>query len=321
MFVKFGLDTDTLLTGFSDAVARRGIHMRFLELWRDFGVLVDGNSNLASSDLATAINSLPQDIRKPWQDALRFHRFSNTGGNWRALNKAQNRKHLLDYKGKIDLAIFEDTRAAALGLPVNDGAALDSASALEICRLDFVDQSKSFQEARAISSSTIRKGEKPPDIWKTRFAGLAEHSRSHIAIIDRYASERHSLSPAMSGLRKLLTELDNGKPGCRVSLFSAFDKLPEKSIISGINSLVSGLNRGGLSEVKLYTASTKSFGKIAHYRYVRFDRTIYQLDSGLEVLEGNSVYRSCLVTMRPYDSDFRDHENDLRHTSTETKIK
>ena len=319
MLVLFGLDPDALGTNYGDTVIRRAIHRRFLDFWLQSGILI---ADKDFPDIVSAIERLPQDLRKRWETVLRMRKFRSGNPNWLPLNQLSTTTQIHHYCGKATLLALDEVRAMETGVPSDECSILLGNPPVELCRFDCVDQSKSLELAKKIASDPIRANQKVSLLWKERFLSLAKHADANVTIIDRYAGERHLLRrDGLSGLRRFLMGVDAGMTGRIVDVFTASIDRSATDILTSTQSLASNLRQGGISEIRIHIVPNADFSRIAHHRYVRFGSFVCSLDVGLEVFEGENVFRDCPFSMRQFDDTARDCESSLRSVSTTHKLK
>ncbi|MFL5353123.1 hypothetical protein [Archangium sp.] len=226
------------------------------------------------------------------------------------------------YFGKTDLLALDEVRAMEVGVPTDECSIRLGNPTVELCRFDCVDQSESFNLSKRLSSEPIRANQKVSLLWRERFLHLAKHADGNVTIVDRYAGERHlERRDGFSGLRKFLTGVDAGMTGRIVEIFTASVNRSAADILASAQALASNLRQGGISEIKIHISQNADFSRVAHYRYVRFGNFVCLLDVGLEVFEGDEVFRECPFSMRQFDAQTQDGESQLRSVSTTHKLK
>ena len=111
-----------------------------------------------------------------------------------------------------------------------------------------------------------------------------------VMLIDRYAVVNH-VQRAESGLKRLLSECDKVLPGIAVTLLTAYDDdCNSEAVIKAARHLASQLTLGGITQIHLYAGDQRLFATDTHYRYVRFDATVCELDVGIGILAGERTY-------------------------------
>lgn len=322
MIVYFAIDTDALERSSSDLVSQLAAHSRIISLWRDVGVLVYDGSNLIESEFVAAVNQLPQPLKVRWQQALKHQRKLAAGKGQVRLCTMTEPNELVSLQGRVDVACLEETRALCLGLPEGNTSIRCKHSGLELCRFDVADQCESFKNARELSLADIVKGKKIDALWRERFDRLASLCHTGVTVVDRYAMDSHrNRNDGYSGLRKLLVELDRKSRGIGVYIYSAVQVVSHNDLVSSLESLVKSLNGTGIRNVTLYLGDDREFGRIAHHRYLRFDDAICDIDVGLEVFAGESVYRNCIFKLKQKSESIEQIECDLRSLCTKYPIR
>lgn len=298
MIVAFGVDPEALSLLQFDLGTRHAFHKRLLKHWRRQGVLIHPGPKLNGTGLRQAIDKLPVDIRKLWKATLTSAwRQAVTGVA--ELSDVQCAEDLRPFKGLLDLACLEETRATCVGLKHDESSFKVLDIAVEVCRIECVDATEAFGQADALAQSHIEPGVAVSDLWRDRFGRLARHS-SHIVLVDRYAAQSHATNPAESGLRRLLVNVDREGSGVIVRLCS---QLPDKTTVDAVEhsvtSVVSELRHGGIREIRVTLAPYKMFEHLAHDRYLRFDDKVVAIGVGLEVFERKVVRRrsTCQLTL------------------------
>jgi hypothetical protein len=261
-------------------------------------------------------------LRKLWEKAIFMNRTSIFNSPRGCLARVENLDDLRVFRRHLDLACLDEVRASLLGMPEDAVSFLPEDLDLEVCRLDLADRSKAFGKSRRLSKEDIASGRKVDEVWQERFSALAEFSR-HITLLDRYSMHNHKLclkKRQPSGLRKLVTQL--GRAGRKRSLtVCCSDKNGSETEAKDLlMDVVMSMNQGGLASANLFVASEDFFSAHVHFRYLRFDRTICSLDTGIEVLAGTSVRRLCEFKMSHWNKDLRKLEDELKRSSSFYKI-
>jgi hypothetical protein len=319
LIVRFAVDPDALAMESGSPSARRAAHARLIRHWHDFGILVHEGADCHGKRLSEAIGELPQELRKMWKAALAHNRRAPAGKKWRSPATIDSPKDLKSLNGQVDLVCFHETRAELLGMPEDTLSWQPDGRELRICRLEDIDQSDDFLTARRLSNEIIEAEYSVEALWEERFEMLASVCR-HVTVVDRYAVQNHILFEERgepSGLRKLLSELDESETEHSVTVYSAIQQeCSEKYMVHVMRDLAAELDEGGLSELSLYVTDNQTFGGIVHHRYLRFNGAVCILDTGIQVLGGETVNRTCLFQLL-YDSRIIEHEeNELRRHSS-----
>ncbi|MCA9520319.1 MAG: hypothetical protein KC609_05080 [Myxococcales bacterium] len=316
ILVSFSVDADALRASELPLPLRIATHRRLLDCWQRYGVLVLFGPSLEESAVFSALTDLPQALRKRWQELLKRGRRRVASPRNGDPSRVESLAELAPLARGVELFCFDEVRAHVLGVPEDAfSIALDD-GAVEICRFDCADQAEAFRRAERLGEREIEAQSLVANVWSERFAPLLEHSRT-LTVVDRYALKGLVDRPdGQSGLRRLLTEIDAGDRARQLTLFSASQvDYSHSALLGAIDDRVKACRRGGLREVKLYLSDDRSFGRIAHYRYLRFDQTLCQLDVGLDVLAGREVYRTCTFRLTSLSDVVRSEETALRESA------
>lgn len=118
-----------------------------------------------------------------------------------------------------------------------------------------------------------------------------------------------------SGLRKFLVELDRCARGCVVSIFSAIKNHAMDDIRAAVHDVEGNLARRGVREVNLHLIDNYHFGKIAHDRYVRFDRAVCEVGIGVDIFSGQKLQGTTTFSLKAASQAHRKIESDLRQAT------
>lgn len=315
MIIRFAVDSTAFADDKSDLAAERAVHLRLIELWEKYGILVSDSDPISASNLAKKLEQSDQSIRKLWIEAMKKNRRRSARGGIPALETAETADALLSWQHEIDVALLEKTRAVLAGLPPDDDCYQCASAGIEICRFDLADRSKRFAEAIALSVAPIAKGTLVSTVWRDRFLPAAGVCKKQITVVDRYCAANHAASKlrgsAYSGLRKIVTEVNAMSLGVGMTLYSSPADRSEADVVAAVTDLIANTNRNGIREFTLHLCDEAKFGRSIHGRYVRFDNVVLDIDTGLEVLEGKHVIR---------DSSFRMSNRTSAHDACETGL-
>jgi len=312
VIVPFAIDPDALAFAPGGGIAEHlAIHSRLLNTWRSVGVLVHGGDQFVQSELARGVSSLPQQVKVLWQKALKTHRCLGAGAHWTPLSSFTTQTELALVRDRFDVGCLDDTRAACLEVPFDKVSVLIDGQGPEICRWSLADQADRFTKALAAAEAPIARGESVDKIWRERFLPSAQLCRKGVAIIDRYAVSNHI--QGRGGLARFLSECERVLKGRTLTLFTAYgDECTKLEVIAAVRNLAATLKTGGIRQVELYVGYQGLFGTDAHYRHVRFDSTILELDIGLGVLAGSAAYAHCRYRLRARTQEDSSEEARLR---------
>jgi hypothetical protein len=155
-------------------------------------------------------------------------------------------------------------------------------------------------------------------VWAERFADLARLARQ-VVVVDRYAAQRHANGKGdPTGLRALLTRLSTTPGEKRVKVYAARRRRrTEADGAAAVAALAADLRGGAIRELRLLLAGDQEFRAYAHDRFIRFDKAVVELGSGLEVLEDKTVARACTFSLKGESPITQETEEALRAVSTE----
>lgn len=333
MLVPFTIDPDILTIQDVDLDGMKR-HAALLKFWGILGQLVIPASKESDSRLYESLNKAPQKVQVLWRSALRNY--------WKCCGKPQFDTALAENfaindenvcKG-IQLLLLDDTRGELWGLATDEYSKVIARS-LEICRFGHEDETKIITSSLALLARPIEISETPDGVWKDRFLSFSIASRV-LTVVDRYAIKNFMESRAsdISGLERFLIKLAGLKtPGKKiVNIYSAYScdwvstngsrtsAAACKLIFEKLESFCQNSLGDGLMEININFSQENKFGKVNHYRYVRFDdKIILLLDSGLQPLSGNVVTKTCPVSLARWMSSeataYRSDEKKLQEIS------
>ncbi|WP_295394904.1 hypothetical protein [uncultured Thiodictyon sp.] len=320
MLVPFVIDADSLIPdpSWTPAIAR-SCHYDLLEVWERIGLLVHDGEQFESSNLARAVERLPQNLKLLWQAMLKRSPPVPCPNDW---GGSVTSGAVSDICAVASAALVDDTRAEAeFGLTEGqDEIALaeSGAHSLAICRLIAANHARVFKHAIETSVGHIEVGESYQAIWNLRFRPLAYAPLKNISIVDRYAVEQHFRCPRqwLSGLERFLRLLDDDAIGVRyVSLFSAWTpKLKAKSLVdieSELSAVLQRLQKKSIKRLKVHMIPDSVFRTDARDRFVRFGHYVWDLGHGLDVFEGPTAAKRCSASFKTDAATYERVEKDL----------
>lgn len=322
MLVPFALASEALLMNSGDLAQQRVIHKRFIEVWNEVGIFFHLEPFAKDSVFATAIAKLPQEIKKLWIVAIQQNRRIEISTKLKDLSNATQLSDIEQYYEDLKLACLDDVMAYCLGLPADCESIIIADKGLEICRFDFVDQSKHVRNALETSCRNIPKGEHVESVWANWFKVLATYCKK-IVIVDRYALisnlERRDNK---SGLCRFLTEIDKLPTQHNITIYSARNaKYTDMQLINKLRQHVDLLKNNGILTLNLNICDDGLFSETAHYRYIKFDNIMCEIDTGLEIFSGDNVFRTCTFNRKKTNALSYKEELALRGNSTHITIK
>lgn len=284
MLVRICLDEEVMhkpSTGLSNWLAA---HKRLIQVWRTQGILVMPYDKDEAASKFLLGDDLPQSIRIQWKEALRRCRYIKADEIDGAMK--DDGVDIAKYAGLIDELCLEEMKAELVfNLPPDETSIIMPEYNVEVCRFENIDQTDYFQKAQQLASSYIEQGEPLSQVWNQRFVLLAKHSK-HVAIIDRYALQD---GDGINGLRQLMINLDRDGKGASLAVFASVEKGQSADELSErIRRIYHEMSRGGLRSVKAVLAQSAYFSHESHGRFVRFDNSVCEIDTGISVFAGQN---------------------------------
>lgn len=278
LLVQFAIETKAI-----DNSATPAHIARLLDRWGRFGILV--YPRRGDPALTDRISKLPQTARKHWKTAWakiaknngNAYRWVSTGGCVIEWNKVFTPESLASFDDEFEVAVLDESRAAALEVPDGEGRRCGKVEAI---RLRDVDVSEEFSLSETLGSAPIDIGESTEDIWSRRFQRFAAHSR-HVVVVDRYAVRN------LDGILRLLRWLNRDARRCRVTVYSCLDaRVGGARLIEGrVKAEVAPFSGRGLGSVGVRLFRDKDFRRYADDRHLRFDNSVFRIGRGMTIFE------------------------------------
>ena len=278
MLVHFAIETEAI-----DNSATRAHITRLLNHWERFGILV--YPSRGDPALGNTISGLAPTARKLWTTAWARVR-KNNGNAYRWVrrhgpafewNKVDAPEALASVRDEFEVAVLEESRAAALEVP--DGESRRCGK-VEGIRLRDFDVSEEFSQAKTLGRASIDRSDSIRDIWSARFRRFAAHSRQ-VVVVDQYAVQNKNLD----GILRLLNFLDGDARGCRVTVYSCLGRSGGGAgpVERRIRAEAAGLSGRGVASVGVRLFRRKDFQRYAHDRHLRFDNGVFSIGRGMRV--------------------------------------
>jgi hypothetical protein len=279
MLTRFGIDPDAL------TVASESDHQRLSREWMRYGILCYNTETFAESELADAVESLPQSARILWKKLVKtawMHAAPWCG--WQDLEDHPDQASILN--GSLDLACLDETRRELIREDIQK-----TCPNLELSLFSDLDTSEAFERTHQISEQRTNKV-KVSELWKERFA-LPSSMTRNITIVDRYALTD---GEAVNGLEAFLILLDGAARKVNVTVFSSYGDesrcLAETEAQDRVVGIRSRLARGGVGDISLFLTESRNFGRIEHDRFLKFDHLVFEIGSGMAVFNGKYAKQS-----------------------------
>lgn len=316
MLVPFVVDADSLTPdpAWPPSVVR-SCHHDLLNIWQRMGLLVHDGETFDDSKLARAVQRLPQNLRMLWQAVLAHSPPIPCGNGWNGAVTPSAADKLCSV---ASLALVDDAHAEVdFGMnEEQDETSITSYDGhhLVVSRLLTANHASVITAAVSVSQQNIQAGESYRDIWISRFRSLASAQSPNlkqISVVDRYAIEQHFRCPQhwLSGLERFLRLLDGDAGGKRyVTLFSGLKTDPAstsaKDLETEMRAVMERLPKSNIKRLVVHMVPNSVFGNLAHDRYVRFGRFVWELGRGLDIFEGPAARHLCQASFK---SDVESH--------------
>lgn len=278
-------------------------HENLLNSWLKSGVLLYNGNELSDSLLFKIINSLPQSVKKDWQEAIKHYpRVQSSLATW---NGQINKDLIIKIPEKPAVLIVEETKAL-VDFEINEEqpSKVDLINQTEIVKFKYSSQSEYFRLDQNISISHIKKSDDFSKVWRERFHWLAASENiTKVAILDRYAMLNHlewlkKPRNGTSGLERFLRLLDTSSTSKKyVKLLTAwssnkadfsFQNQFYQEFTNSITDIYMRLPKKKISKIIVHILSGSDFSE-THDRHIRFgDFHIWDLGKGLSCFEGNA---------------------------------
>lgn len=322
MLVRLALDTRVFAS--QDMSDPDGIDAcrRLLQALLRAGVYVHPSRDLRSSPLASAIRGIAnQELRKLWETAL-THGIRHGSGpdGWQGLEVALGKPDLGLLDGRCDLAALAPEAAEALKVPRIPGHRLLDHPRMEASWFRHAPSSSAFERANELAQAPIPKGRRVADLWRERFEHLAAYSRD-IVVVDRYcvSSSLEGLqkrNERRSGLRFLLERTDAIGTNARVTVIAGMRDDHKHDLVAHVREMSEAFYTG-IKSVELFLLPDWNFGNISHGRRIRFDYSVCEIDTGIDILKDEFVYRHSDFTLKPCSQAHREVERELKASDPE----
>lgn len=256
---------------------------RVLKIWKERGVLY------YSPDF---VKPLPARLRKLWRQG-RLH------ANWIEISDTSG----LTEEGLLEIGVEQlGSMVELLGLKHAGSLDGDSGhteevgigtSGLERVLVENIDQARCLQRAEELAHAPIQKGTIVDDLWARRFGPVVAHTR-RATIVDPYAVAWLGKRGTDSGLFQFLARCGREAAPKHVKVISRNEQGgPSHDEIKRLLSQTGGPN------TEVYLVDKARWGRdLPIDRWIQFDRFVFEIGHGLEVLEGREVRRTTSFTFK-----------------------
>ena len=272
MLVRFALSPESF--GCSESIARR-----VLQVWMRSGVffyredLLDGAPRVVQKHLK-------RGLRNAWSVKVPATAFPSDIGLMRS--------HLAVLPDEVELVAVGAHDAQTLGLSATGEDEAEPVSQAEVVLAERIDLARSVRRSVDMAESPIPKGYPVRELWDQRFAPVV-NCATRACVVDRYALKRLASRKQGGGLARFLE-------------WSRDSKLRYVKVIAEPAGLsAADLSRalgGGGTRIEIYCVDAGVWSSEVVDRWIQFDRFVFEIGHGLEVLEGDVVDRMNLFTFK-----------------------
>lgn len=290
MLIRFAIETEAI-----DGSATRAHIKRLMDQW-ELGILVYPRRK--DPALWDTISGLGPTARKLWTEAW-AKVVKNNGNVYRWVprhgpafdwNKIDAPEALPSVHHEFEVALLEESRAAALEVPDGESRRCGKVEGIRLCD---VDVSEEFAKSKSLGTASIDIGDRIQDIWSSRFQRFAAHSKQ-VVVVDQYAVLKNNLD----GVLRLLRLLDGDAKRCCVTIYSSVDRDGRGAgrVERSIRSAAAGLGSSGVALIDVRLFHGKDFKVYAHDRHLRFDNGVFRIGRGMRVFEYSHTKEATDVT-------------------------
>jgi hypothetical protein len=325
MLVPFTLDGQALAEHAFAPDEVRAAHERMIDLWRMYGLLIFPGEKWTPSELGKAVAELPGDARKLWQEAITLYKWRLRAGpsGWKGFEAASRLTDLDAVEGAVQAAVLSHARATAMGIP--PGKMFVRHRSLEVGRYRSADRMPVFQEAIERSLEGISEGVPIKDVWKSHFWPVASIADSMV-VVDRFAGSNLLKNGGKSGLAQLLAWLSGMTNIRAIKVICSPQKGKEgredkpEQYAEALSHYASTWAQAKRVPIALYVPSEPYMRKVAHARWIRFNTTVFEVDLGMELLDGDKTDREFTFAMKPLTRRTREKEELLRSNGRKFEV-
>ena len=329
MIIPFAVDPDSLALSELETRQQVNVTRSFVKAWERYGVLVHSHSKFKESELAEAIGSLGNiNLRKMWKNAIKRNRLAPGPEGWKGVRSILFKHDLNPLIQIISLLCLDPVRGIELGLPEEEESVVLQDVEMELAHLDCAAGAQVFRKAEVLAQAPLDK-ERPQDVWNKRLNVLARSSR-FVVVMDRYALSSLIVNDEFkprryedSGVRRFMIELDGvgyNRPK-KVCMYVGYPKDGDlnNQLEKAIDSLGADMCRGGIRELSVHFAPDPVFRDESHCRFIRFDDSVVELGTGLEVLAKpkKGRFRRSTFSLKDRTQEHMNWEKDItKHVSS-----
>lgn len=216
-------------------------HERLLRLWRQVGILVVPEPEIARSSLLSAVQQLPVGVRHLWMTALTQ---AAKDGSLRLFSECQLQDHFPQCPCAVPAGCSKHSVVFAVDRQSCARVAGGLPSGFEATTIDEADQTRAFAAALDMSSATVERLTPTSKLWDAHVSPMFAVARKRVVIVDRYAlasvlryRDRKRTFKG-SGLARLLAAVRLLSRNVQVELIFGEDKDRPGSVMAGLRAAV-----------------------------------------------------------------------------------
>jgi hypothetical protein len=314
MLVRVGMDSESLVELASkDSLEMRASQRLLVGQLTQCAVLIYANSTDRQT-LTLATSSLPQELRRIWTAGLgQIVSITSKTPIVRALSEILDTQQLLEWAGKITLALVSNQNALRFALQTNVARIVDNASNIEVTRVTAAD-STALQAALTIQRTDVGTQQDRDNIWAERFY-IAASTGQPITILDRYAvvSLAKTLNQGtQNGLCWFLDKIATTTDAPVHLITSAAGRSAAGGVVANLQRSRQRLTGSGVQTLSVTLAATKHFAQRSHPRHLRFGNIAVGLDRGLSMFDSPCCPHSMPCTIADRNAA-RSREEEIEH--------
>jgi hypothetical protein len=269
-------------------------HRRLIGEWRSYLTFYAGDK----AALTKLITAMPKRFQELWIEAIKNNypiRYSD--GLDLALAMRSNYVAFLSTAG-ISIFIIHPEHKRKYGLRASDVEKI--VKGITVTPINCFDQSNHLIFIRRLYENDISAGENTDGVFDQRIHPIIDCAR-FVSIVDRYIIKSTMISierKRMSGMERMLRGLSTQRTLKKVSLYlskleSEVTEEMRERFVEKIREMRNKYWRSDAPELNIFASDDSDFARNSHDRYIRADTRVIKLGSGLDVLNGPNVWRSC----------------------------
>lgn len=317
MLIEFALDNSFFE---SDALTSKGNNRSFLEKWKNNGVLIFSQNQNEELFLEQLKKKIPPKVYQDWKDAFSENKSIHSKVSWKNFCDYSDYADLINLCSVFQTGITEDTTFEIVSnLP--NYVPYCTKSLFEIIDIDDHHLSNNLKISIDHSCSDINRDLPINEVWNNKFHYLAKYCKN-IVIIDRYLFKniREDIGEGRrTSIENFLDFLKNYGKRFNITIISegGIKDSDEKFPISNFFDKISSNEYSHcFNKIELISKKESYFQKIAHDRFVSFDKFVCDIGVGFSIFRNFSTPQSTFKMVKEDFSSIRERIN-LAYKSNE----